>query len=100
MSKYFLFLASRAYNTGPRKRHKIETVPGMSMTCHKTGNTLPCKVNGRQIGWKKILVLYIGYCDKRNNIGWVMHQYHIGDEENEYEGELVVCKVYNQESHT
>lgn len=47
-------------------------------------------------GWIKILVLYIGYDDKRGKTKWGMHEYHLGDDENEKEGELVVRKVFYQ----
>jgi hypothetical protein len=54
-------------------------------------------VGGRQKGSKKILVLYSNYGKqgKPKKTNWVMHQYHLGDQE-EKDGELVVSKVFYQ----
>nr|ACR38770.1 unknown [Zea mays] len=55
-------------------------------------------VSGRQKGCKKILVLYTNFGKHRKpeKTNWVMHQYHLGDLEEEKEGELVVCKIFYQ----
>lgn len=49
-------------------------------------------------GYKKILVLYTNYGKKRKpeKTNWVMHQYHLGNNEEEKDGELVVSKVFYQ----
>lgn len=49
-------------------------------------------------GYKKILVLYTNYGRQRKpeKTNWVMHQYHLGDNEEEKDGELVVSKVFYQ----
>lgn len=55
-------------------------------------------VNGRQKGCKKILVLYTNFGKNRKpeKTNWVMHQYHLGQHEEEKEGELVVSKIFYQ----
>ena len=73
---------------------------------HKTGNTLPVMVNGRQTGSKKVLVLHTNknfdHSRKKNknfdqqSTNWVMHQYHLRDLEQEKERELVLCKIFYQ----
>ena len=50
---------------------------------HKTGNTLPVMVNGRQTGNKKVLVLHTNKNFDQQRTNWVMHQYHLGDLEQE-----------------
>ncbi|CAH9114089.1 unnamed protein product [Cuscuta epithymum] len=49
-------------------------------------------------GYKKILVLYTNYGKQRKpeKTNWVMHQYHLGDDEDEKEGELVASKIFYQ----
>lgn len=55
-------------------------------------------VNGKQKGCKKILVLYTNFGKHRKpeKTNWVMHQYHLGQLEEEKEGELVVSKIFYQ----
>lgn len=55
-------------------------------------------VNGKQKGCKKILVLYTNFGKNRKpeKTNWVMHQYHLGQHEEEREGELVVSKIFYQ----
>ncbi|XP_019151945.1 PREDICTED: NAC domain-containing protein 73-like [Ipomoea nil] len=50
---------------------------------------------GRVKGYKKILVLYINYGKQRKleKTNWVMHQYHLGDDEDEKEGDDMVSKA-------
>ena len=52
------------------------------------------------IGHKKIMVLYRATGKKSKNLktNWVMHQYHLGGNEEETDGELVVCKVFFQKA--
>lgn len=54
--------------------------------------------NGKQKGCKKILVLYTNFGKNRKpeKTNWVMHQYHLGQHEEEKEGELVVSKIFYQ----
>ena len=53
---------------------------------------------GKLKGYKKILVLYTNYGKQRKpeKTNWVMHQYHLGSDEEEKDGELVVSKVFYQ----
>jgi len=71
---------------------------GSETRWHKTGKTRPVFVNGKLKGYKKILVLYTNYRKQRKpeKTNWVMHQYHLGNNEEEKEGELVVSKVFYQ----
>ncbi|XP_020871932.1 NAC domain-containing protein 101 [Arabidopsis lyrata subsp. lyrata] len=105
LSKHFFHKPSRAYTTGTRKRRKIiqtdhdSEVTGSSETrWHKTGKTRPVMINGQQRGCKKILVLYTNFGKNRRpeKTNWVMHQYHLGINEEEREGELVVSKIFYQ----
>lgn len=110
LSKHFFHRPSKAYTTGTRKRRKIQTdgdqqgggggsSSGAGETrWHKTGKTRPVMVNGRQKGCKKILVLYTNFGKNRKpeKTNWVMHQYHLGQNEEEKEGELVVSKIFYQ----
>ncbi|KAK1266247.1 NAC domain-containing protein 8 [Acorus gramineus] len=103
LSKHFFHRPSKAYTTGTRKRRKIQTEcdfqgGGGETRWHKTGKTRPVMVNGRQKGYKKILVLYTNFGKHRKpeKTNWVMHQYHLGQQEEEKEGELVVSKIFYQ----
>lgn len=101
LSKHFFHRPSKAYTTGTRKRRKIQTecdVQKGETRWHKTGKTRPVMAGGRQKGCKKILVLYTNFGKHRKpeKTNWVMHQYHLGDLEEEKEGELVVCKIFYQ----
>ncbi|GMH23776.1 hypothetical protein Nepgr_025619 [Nepenthes gracilis] len=101
LSRHFFHKPRRAYATGTRKRRKIQT--DSDLRCgetrwHKTGKTRPVTVNGKQKGCKKILVLYTNFGKNRKpeKTNWVMHQYHLGNREEEREGELVVSKIFYQ----
>ncbi|TVU17096.1 hypothetical protein EJB05_33110, partial [Eragrostis curvula] len=103
-SKHFFHRSSKAYTNGTRKRRKIHAQRDLNssdnaieMRWHKTGKTRPVIVGGRQKGCKKILVLYTNFGKNRKpeKTNWVMHQYHLGDQE-EKDGELVVSKVFYQ----
>nr|UPI48800.1 NAC transcription factor 78 [Fagopyrum tataricum] len=103
LSRHFFHRPSKAYTTGTRKRRKIQNecdLQGGSgeTRWHKTGKTRPVMVNGRQKGCKKILVLYTNFGKNRKpeKTNWVMHQYHLGQHEEEKEGELVVSKIFYQ----
>ncbi|MQL80467.1 hypothetical protein Taro_012911 [Colocasia esculenta] len=101
LSKHFFHRPSKAYTTGTRKRRKIQTecdLQGGETRWHKTGKTRPVIANGRQKGCKKILVLYTNFGKNRKpeKTNWVMHQYHLGELEEEKEGELVVSKIFFQ----
>ncbi|XP_052180516.1 NAC domain-containing protein 73 [Diospyros lotus] len=99
MIRHFFHRPSKAYTTGTRKRRKVLTeADGGETRWHKTGKTRPV-VAGRAVrGFKKILVLYTNYGRQRKpeKTNWVMHQYHLGDNEEEKDGELVVSKVFYQ----
>ncbi|GAA0172917.1 hypothetical protein LIER_26645 [Lithospermum erythrorhizon] len=101
LSRHFFHRPSKAYTTGTRKRRKIQTecdLQGGETRWHKTGKTRPVMVNGKQKGCKKILVLYTNFGKNRKpeKTNWVMHQYHLGQHEEEKEGELVVSKIFFQ----
>ncbi|XP_028058691.1 NAC domain-containing protein 75-like isoform X2 [Camellia sinensis] len=101
LSRHFFHRPSKAYTTGTRKRRKIQTecdLQGGETRWHKTGKTRPVMVNGKQKGCKKILVLYTNFGKNRKpeKTNWVMHQYHLGQYEEEKEGELVVSKIFYQ----
>ncbi|KAI3671040.1 hypothetical protein L1987_64596 [Smallanthus sonchifolius] len=101
LSRHFFHRPSKAYTTGTRKRRKIQTecdLQGGETRWHKTGKTRPVMVNGNQKGCKKILVLYTNFGKNRKpeKTNWVMHQYHLGQHEEEREGELVVSKIFYQ----
>jgi hypothetical protein len=98
--RHFFHRPSKAYTTGTRKRRKVhcEDEDGGETRWHKTGKTRPVLANGRPRGYKKILVLYTNYGKQRKpeKTNWVMHQYHLGSDEEERDGELVVSKVFFQ----
>ncbi|KAL3535674.1 hypothetical protein ACH5RR_004135 [Cinchona calisaya] len=101
LSRHFFHRPSKAYTTGTRKRRKIQTecdLQGGETRWHKTGKTRPVMANGKQKGCKKILVLYTNFGKNRKpeKTNWVMHQYHLGQHEEEKEGELVVSKIFYQ----
>ncbi|WOH11888.1 hypothetical protein DCAR_0831384 [Daucus carota subsp. sativus] len=97
--RHFFHRPLKAYTTGTRKRRKVHTdEEGGETRWHKTGKTRPVFVDGVLKGFKKILVLYTNYGrqKKPEKTNWVMHQYHLGDNEEEKDGELVVSKVFYQ----
>ncbi|XP_050287104.1 NAC domain-containing protein 73-like isoform X1 [Quercus robur] len=97
--RHFFHRPSKAYTTGTRKRRKVHTdEDGSETRWHKTGKTRPVFVGGAVKGYKKILVLYTNYGRQRKpeKTNWVMHQYHLGNNEEEKDGELVVSKVFYQ----
>ncbi|XP_078432156.1 NAC domain-containing protein 75-like [Wolffia australiana] len=98
LSKHFFHRPSKAYTTGTRKRRKVQSPEGGETRWHKTGKTRPVMANGQQKGCKKILVLYANFGKQRKpeKTNWVMHQYHLGQLEEEKEGELVVSKIFYQ----
>ncbi|XP_048327747.2 NAC domain-containing protein 73 [Ziziphus jujuba] len=97
--RHFFHRPSKAYTTGTRKRRKVNTdEDGSETRWHKTGKTRPVFLGGEVKGFKKILVLYTNYGRQRKpeKTNWVMHQYHLGSNEEEKDGELVVSKVFYQ----
>ncbi|KAJ0017296.1 hypothetical protein Pint_10507 [Pistacia integerrima] len=97
--RHFFHRPSKAYTTGTRKRRKVHTdEDGSETRWHKTGKTRAVFVGGTVKGFKKILVLYTNYGrqKKPEKTNWVMHQYHLGNNEEEKDGELVVSKVFYQ----
>lgn len=69
------------------------------MRWHKTGKTKPVSIDGKHIGCKKIMVLYMSISKggKPEKTNWVMHQYHLGTDEDEKDGEYVVSKLFYQQ---
>lgn len=100
-SIHFFHKTIKAYATGQRKRRKIQSGKSLAtknVRWHKTGKTKPVMENGVHKGWKKIMVLYKSSkkgC-KPGKSNWVMHQYHLGTQEDEREGEFVVSKISYQ----
>ncbi|KAF8399787.1 hypothetical protein HHK36_015657 [Tetracentron sinense] len=101
-SVHFFHRTTNAYTTGHRKRRKIHGQCSLTeehVRWHKTGRTKPVIDNGVKKGCKKIMVLYKSSKkgSKPDKSNWVMHQYHLGTEEDEREGECVVSKVFYQQ---
>ncbi|ESW12998.1 hypothetical protein PHAVU_008G159200 [Phaseolus vulgaris] len=99
---HFFHRTINAYATGQRKRRKIHHQQGVTeehWRWHKTGKTKAIIENGICKGFKKIMVLHVrsksGFKPYKSN--WVMHQYHLGTEEDEKEGEYVVSKIFYQQ---
>ncbi|XP_051203797.1 SUPPRESSOR OF GAMMA RESPONSE 1 [Lolium perenne] len=96
---HFFHRTFKAYNTGTRKRRKINTDNLADVRWHKTGKTKPVIVDGKHAGCKKIMVLYVSTVKggKPKKTNWVMHQYHLGTGEDEKNGEYVVSKLFFQQ---
>ncbi|XP_019099249.1 PREDICTED: NAC domain-containing protein 10 [Camelina sativa] len=97
--RHFFHRPSKAYTTGTRKRRKVSTdEEGHETRWHKTGKTRPVFSQSGEAGFKKILVLYTNYGrqKKPEKTNWVMHQYHLGNSEDEKDGEPVLSKVFYQ----
>ncbi|XVF57978.1 hypothetical protein PTKIN_Ptkin07bG0025900 [Pterospermum kingtungense] len=105
-SIHFFRRTVNAYGSGQRKRHKIQNQDNTNDQEHvrwyKTEKTKPVIESGVQKGWKKIMVLYKtkkGTKPVKSN--WVIHQLHLGAEEEEHEGEYVVSRIsYQQHKQT
>ncbi|KAK4483178.1 hypothetical protein RD792_010358, partial [Penstemon davidsonii] len=98
-SVHFFYKIVNAYASGKRKRRRIqdkESTIKARVRWHKTGKTKPLKEHGIHIGYKKIMVLYT--TPKPDKCHWVMHQYHLGSNIDEREGEYVVSKIFYQPS--
>ncbi|KAL6634672.1 hypothetical protein ACP70R_027343 [Stipagrostis hirtigluma subsp. patula] len=102
-STHFFHRVSNAYGCGQRKRRRIvscsdTSIPDEHVRWHKTGRSKAVYDNGVKKGWKKIMVLYktLQRGGKPERAPWVMHQYHLGEEEDEKDGELVVSKIFYQ----
>ncbi|TKW40065.1 hypothetical protein SEVIR_1G221600v4 [Setaria viridis] len=101
---HFFHRVSKAYGCGQRKRRRViscssdHTVTDEHVRWHKTGRSKPIYDNGVKKGWKKIMVLYktSHRGEKPDRAHWVMHQYHLGQEEDEKDGDLVVSKIFCQ----
>jgi hypothetical protein len=101
-SVHFFHRTTNAYASGQRKRRKIHSQQSLTkehVRWHKTGKTKSVVENGVQKGCKKIMVLYKSSKkgSKPDKSNWVMHQYHLGTEEEEKEGEFVVSKIFYQQ---
>ncbi|KAH1205148.1 SUPPRESSOR OF GAMMA RESPONSE 1 [Glycine max] len=100
---HFFHRTTNAYATGQRKRRKIHHQQGLTeehVRWHKTGKTKAIIEDGVHKGFKKIMVIYIRSSEngsKPYKSNWVMHQYHLGTEEDEKEAEYVVSKVFYQQ---
>lgn len=101
-SIHFFYRITNAYATGKRKRRKISDENNLRkehVRWHKTGKTKVVMENGLQKGCKKVMVLYQTTKKglKQEKTHWVMHQYHLGTDEDEKEGEYVVSKIFYQQ---
>ncbi|KAL3526100.1 hypothetical protein ACH5RR_014472 [Cinchona calisaya] len=101
-SFHFFYRIMNAYTTGQRKRRKIQiknSLTNEKVRWHKTGKTKTVMKNGIHKGLKKIMVLYriSKRGSKPNKSNWVMHQYHLGSDEDEKEGQYVVSKIFYQQ---
>ncbi|KAF7827858.1 SUPPRESSOR OF GAMMA RESPONSE 1 [Senna tora] len=98
-ASHFFHRAIKAYNTGTRKRRKILGQDFGDVRWHKTGRTKPVMLDGVQKGCKKIMVLYMSMAKggKAEKTNWVMHQYNLGTEEDEKDGEYIISKVFYQQ---
>ncbi|XP_058180266.1 SUPPRESSOR OF GAMMA RESPONSE 1-like isoform X1 [Rhododendron vialii] len=101
-SVHFFHRTTNAYAIGQRKRRKIHNQHSLikgDVRWHKTGKTKLVMENGVKKGYKKILVLYTiskkGSKPEKSN--WVMHQYHLGTDEDEIDGHYVVSKISYQQ---
>ncbi|WOH05624.1 hypothetical protein DCAR_0625043 [Daucus carota subsp. sativus] len=99
--RHFFHRPSKAYTTGTRKRRKVHAdIDGNETRWHKTGKTRAVFIDQGKVikGYKKILVLYTNYGKQRKpeKTNWVMHQYHLGNNDDEKDGELVVSKIFFQ----
>lgn len=58
-------------------------------------------IDGVQKGCKKIMVLYMSFAKggRAEKTNWVMHQYHLGTEEDERDGEYVISKIFHQQQN-
>ncbi|XP_021748824.1 SUPPRESSOR OF GAMMA RESPONSE 1-like [Chenopodium quinoa] len=100
-SIHFFHKTSNAYASGQRKRRKIHNEQNQeNVRWHKTGKTKPVYDNGVQKGCKKIMVLYKSSekGSKPVKSNWVMHQYHLGSEDDEKDDAFVVSKIFYQQS--
>ncbi|VVB14487.1 unnamed protein product [Arabis nemorensis] len=99
-SVFFFNKTAKAYTKGERKRRRItpSCLTDESVRWHTTGKTKPVMLNGVQRGFKKIMVLYKSARkgSKPEKLNWVLHQYHLGTEEEEI-GEYVVSKITYQQ---
>ncbi|VFQ73524.1 unnamed protein product [Cuscuta campestris] len=101
-SIHFFYRTKKAYATGKRKRRKISNEQSLMVErvrWHKTGKTKAVMERGVQKGCKKVMVLYRSAKkgEKPEKTNWVMHQYHLGSDEDEKEGGFVVSKIYYQQ---
>ncbi|XP_048566878.1 NAC domain-containing protein 75-like, partial [Triticum urartu] len=94
LRKHFFQRNSRAFKRVTWTPHKKQSKCSMHAMWHNTSNTLPVVVNSRQTGSKKVLVLHTNKNFDQQRTDWVMHQYHLGDLEQEKERELVLCKIF------
>ncbi|KAL8529374.1 hypothetical protein ACS0TY_006700 [Phlomoides rotata] len=98
-SVHFFYRTKKAYASGQRKRRRIQERTNIgNVRWHKTGKTKAVMENGVQKGFKKIMVLYANSKrgSKPEKCNWVMHQYHLGTDEDEKDGEFVVSKIFYQ----
>nr|XP_043608684.1 SUPPRESSOR OF GAMMA RESPONSE 1-like [Erigeron canadensis] len=95
---HFFYRTTNAYTKGQRKRRRICDTSGLTtdVRWHKTGNTKAIFKNGQHLGFKKILVLYKDADGDPKSCHWVMHQYHLGTNKDEKDGDYVVSKIIFQ----
>nr|QDX01723.1 NAC domain-containing protein NAC70 [Medicago sativa subsp. falcata] len=101
-SVHFFHRTMNAYSSGQRKRRKIHHRGSTEdhVRWHKTGKTKAIIEHGEHKGFKKIMVLYIRSEkeSKSYKSDWKMHQYHLGTDEDEKNGEYVVSKIFYKQN--
>ncbi|GAU23519.1 hypothetical protein TSUD_39980 [Trifolium subterraneum] len=99
VAHFFFHKAVKAYSSGGRKRRRLFDQDFGELRWHKTGKTRRIFLDGIQKGCKKIMVLYTtpSNGEKAEKTNWIVHQYHLGREEDEKEGEYVVSKIFYQQ---
>lgn len=98
---YFFHKIASAHAKGNRKLRSIrnqENSAQANFRWQKTGRTKAVKENGMHIGYRKIMVLHstITAGSKPVKQNWIVHQYHLGTDKEEKDGQLVVSKIFHQ----
>lgn len=92
-SYHFFHRPTGAYDAGKRKRRTPEEGEDKFGNWQKTGKARAISEDGKELGFKKVMVFYDTNAAKRN---WVMHQYYLGLQKEGKEEEYVVSKIFYQ----
>ncbi|XP_047971444.1 SUPPRESSOR OF GAMMA RESPONSE 1-like isoform X2 [Salvia hispanica] len=95
---YYFYRIVNAYASGGRKSRRVGDQESARVRWYQTGKTKQVVQNEIHRGFKKIMVLYetLKRGCKVEKSNWVMHQYHLGSDEHEKEGEYVVSKIFHR----